>query len=156
MVEISFYSPHPRPLPKGARELLFPSRCLEAALGNLGEAYRKLEEVPKAIDYYKQSPVIARDIGDRRSEGKSLGNLGIVYADLGEVPKAIDHYEQKLVIAREIGDRRGEGNTLFNMSLALHEQNEAARAIPLAEQALVIFQEIQDPNAARVQRKLDE
>ena len=33
MVEIPFYSPHPRPLPKGARELLFPSRCLEAALG---------------------------------------------------------------------------------------------------------------------------
>ena len=32
MVEISFYSPHPRPLPKGARELLFPMRCLEAAL----------------------------------------------------------------------------------------------------------------------------
>ena len=33
--EISFYSPHPRPLPKGARELLFPRRCLEAALANL-------------------------------------------------------------------------------------------------------------------------
>ena len=33
VVEISFYSPHPRPLPKGAREWLFPSRCLEAALG---------------------------------------------------------------------------------------------------------------------------
>ena len=30
VVEISFYSP--RPLPKGARERLFPSRCLEAAL----------------------------------------------------------------------------------------------------------------------------
>ena len=33
VVEISFHSPHPCPLPKGARELLFPSRCLEAALG---------------------------------------------------------------------------------------------------------------------------
>ena len=32
VVEISFYSPHPRPLPKGAKELLFPRRCLEAAL----------------------------------------------------------------------------------------------------------------------------
>ena len=35
MVEISFYFPHPRPLPKGAREWLFPSRCLEAALGSI-------------------------------------------------------------------------------------------------------------------------
>jgi len=32
VVEISFHSPHPRPLPKGARELLFPRKCLEAAL----------------------------------------------------------------------------------------------------------------------------
>ena len=38
VVEISFHSPHPRPrsgrrpLPKRARELLFPSRWLEAAL----------------------------------------------------------------------------------------------------------------------------
>ena len=35
VVEISFHSPHPRPRPKGARELLFPNRCLEAALGVL-------------------------------------------------------------------------------------------------------------------------
>ena len=35
IVEISFHSPHPRPLPKGARELLFPRRCLEAALGDM-------------------------------------------------------------------------------------------------------------------------
>ena len=32
VVEISFHSPHPRLLPKGARGLLFPRRCLEAAL----------------------------------------------------------------------------------------------------------------------------
>ena len=32
VVEISFHSPHPSPLPKEARELLFPNRCLEAAL----------------------------------------------------------------------------------------------------------------------------
>ena len=42
------------------------------------------------------------------------------------------------------------------MSLALQDQKETARAIPLAEQALVIYQQIQDPNAAVVQRLLDE
>ncbi len=34
VVEISLHSPHPGPLPKGARELLFPRKCLEAALGS--------------------------------------------------------------------------------------------------------------------------
>ena len=47
VVEISCHSPHPgpRPRPKGARELLFPSRCLEAALGKTAEARDLLSPV---------------------------------------------------------------------------------------------------------------
>ena len=88
------------------------------ALGNLGSAYAHLGEVEKAIGYYEQHLVIAREIGDRQGEGNALGNLGTAYADLGEVEKAIGYYEQALVIAREIGDRQGEGNALGNLGVA--------------------------------------
>ena len=50
-----------------------------AALGNLGLAYADLGEVNKAIEFYKQVLVIAREIGDRRGEGSALGNLGNAY-----------------------------------------------------------------------------
>lgn len=36
-----------------------------SALINLGSAYNSLGQYPQAIDFYQQSLVIARDIGDR-------------------------------------------------------------------------------------------
>ena len=56
----------------------------------------------RAIGYYEQHLVIAREIGDRRGEGAALGNLGIAYADLGQVERAIGFYEQALRIRQEI------------------------------------------------------
>jgi tetratricopeptide (TPR) repeat protein len=47
------------------------------ALGNLGLAYAALGETRKAIDYYEQRLVIAREIGDRRGEGNALANMGL-------------------------------------------------------------------------------
>ena len=44
VVEISFHSPHPRLLPKGARGLLFPRRCLEAALDPCLFMYRYMSK----------------------------------------------------------------------------------------------------------------
>ncbi len=126
------------------------------ALGNLGNAYAALGETRRAIEFHEQALVIDREIGDRRGEGADLGNLGIAYAALGETRRATEFYEQRLVIAREIGDRRGEGNALFNMSLALDKLGERAQAIAHAEAALKIFEQIEDPNAAKVRKKLAE
>ncbi len=71
-------------------------------------AYAELGDTHKAIEFYEQALIIAREISDRNSEGNVLGNLGNRYADLGDARKAIEFYEQALVIAREIGDRSGE------------------------------------------------
>ncbi len=58
----------------------------------------------RAIGYYEQALVIAREIGDRRGEGNALGNLGIAYADLGQVERAIGLLEQAMRIGQEIKD----------------------------------------------------
>ena len=60
----------------------------------------------KAIEYYKQALVIARDIDDRRNEGNWISNLGNAYRALGQVEKAIEYYEQALIIGKEIKDPR--------------------------------------------------
>ena len=59
VVEISFYSPHPRPLPKGARELLFPMRCLEAALERALEGERQVVFVTGEVGIGKTTLVEA-------------------------------------------------------------------------------------------------
>jgi tetratricopeptide (TPR) repeat protein len=113
-------------------------------LGTVGIAHYQLGQVERAIGFYEQRLVIARDIGDRQGEGAALGNLGLAYAALGQLERAIEIYEQRLVIAREIGDRHGEGNALGNLGTAYHRLGQLERAIEFLEQALVIDREIGD------------
>ena len=120
----------------------------------LGNAYRKLGETRRAIEYYEQGLEIAGETGDRRGEGEMLNNLGIAYRRLGETRRAIEYYEQDLVITRETGDRRGEGTALFNRALALDELDRRDEAIADARAALQILEQIEDPNADKVRRKL--
>jgi len=114
------------------------------ALGNLGLAYADLGEMDKAIDYYGQTLVIHRKVGDRRGEGAALGNLGIAYAAVGETDTAIYHFEQQLVITREIRYRRGEAIALGNLGLAYAGLGDLEKAIEHHEQDLVITREIGD------------
>ena len=113
-------------------------------LSSLGILYFQISSYKKAIEYYEKALVIAREIEDRRGEGKSLGNLGLAYRNLGQVEKAIEYHEQALVIAKEIGNRQGEGNSLGNLGLAYSNQGQVEKAIEYHEQALVIAKEIGD------------
>jgi tetratricopeptide (TPR) repeat protein len=116
----------------------------QANWGILGNAYFTLGEVRQAIASYEQALALARETGDRQSEGRWLGNLGNAYFTLGEVRQALAYHEQALAIAREIGDRRGEGAWLGNLGLAYADLGEVRQAIASYEQALAIAHEIGD------------
>jgi tetratricopeptide (TPR) repeat protein len=118
----------------------------------LGIAYRDLGQVEKAIKYYEQALVIAREIGDRRREGIWLGNLGIAYRDLGQVEKATEYHEQALEIAQEIGHRYLEVNELVNKGNIISDISEFDNAVKFYNQAIAIADEIkniQPQNEAR-------
>jgi tetratricopeptide (TPR) repeat protein len=111
-------------------------------IGNLGNVYRDLGQVEKAIEYYNQALAISRKIGHRQGEGNALGSLGIAYRLLGKYDKAIDHHNQALAISREIGDRRGEGAWLGNIGNASFSLGQYDKAIDHHNQALAISREI--------------
>ena len=73
-------------------------------LGTVGLSHHRLGEVQKAIEYYEQALVIAREIGDRQGEGDALGSLGLAYASLGELQKATSLLQQAKAIGEQIGD----------------------------------------------------
>ena len=127
-----------------------------ADLGNLGIAYADLGDARKAIEFYEQRLVIAREIGDRRGEGTALGNLGNAYAALGDASQGHRVLRAGAGHLREIGDRRGEANALFNSSLALSELGKNSEAIENAENALQIFEQMESPVADRVKQQLAE
>lgn len=88
---------------------------------------------------------IARELGDRRSEGNQLGNLGNIFADLGNTHKAIEYYEQALLINQEIGNHNGEAATLGNLGVLYHDfLGEIPRAIEYYQQQLTIVHDTGD------------
>ena len=81
----------------------------------------------RAIHYYELALTIARDIGDRFSEGNQLSNLGLAYATLGNA-------------------RRGEAFRSWNLGL-LHEDTNPARAFQLMQVCVDHEREIGHPDA---------
>ncbi|MEG5174587.1 CHAT domain-containing tetratricopeptide repeat protein, partial [Microcoleus sp. B3-D7] len=112
--------------------------------GNLGKAYFSLGDYAKAIEYSQQLLAIAREIKDRRNEGKALGNLGNAYFSLGDYAKAIEYTQQWLAIAREIKDRQSEGGALGNLGKAYFSLGDYAKAIEYSQQLLAVAREIKD------------
>jgi tetratricopeptide (TPR) repeat protein len=63
-----------------------------------------MDEMPKAIQFYEQQLLIAREIGDRRGEGNALWNMSLALNELGQRAQAIEHAEQSLEIYEQIED----------------------------------------------------
>jgi tetratricopeptide (TPR) repeat protein len=75
-----------------------------AALGNLCLAYAALGDARKAVEFYGQRLVIAREIGDRRGEGNALWNSALALDSLGDRAQAIARAEAALKILEAIED----------------------------------------------------
>jgi tetratricopeptide (TPR) repeat protein len=113
-------------------------------LGSLGILYGQIGFYEKSIECSEKASKIAREMGNRQSEGATLGNLGNAYYALGQVEKAIRYYEDALVISREIGDKHGEGTILGRIGIYYSNLGQVDKAIRYYEDALVIAREIGD------------
>jgi tetratricopeptide (TPR) repeat protein len=107
----------------------------------LGTSYRILGQTGKAINYYQQALIIARETGDHASEGAWLGSLGTSYRILGQTGKAINYFQQALTIARETGERGNEGAALGSLGNSYHNLGQTGEAIHYYRQALTIARE---------------
>ena len=128
-------------------------------LGHLGLAYSALsardgdqgferaDDAPSewrlqaAIEAYQNALVIAREVGDRRAEGRYLGYLGDAYGALGRAPDtrprdqrpaaARECYSQALAVARALGDRLVEASLLDKLAAVYGVLGEREQAVVL-------------------------
>jgi tetratricopeptide (TPR) repeat protein len=78
-------------------------RAVEGAhLGNLGTAFYAMGEARRAIEFYEQRLVNAREIGDRRGEGVAVFNISHTLDQLGDRAQAIAHAVAALEILEQI------------------------------------------------------
>ncbi len=111
---------------------------------NLGYIYDSLGQKRQALEYYKKSLDISREVGDRGGEGISLNNVGGVYDNLGQKQQALEYYKQSLDIRREVGDRRGEGTTLNSLGRMYDNLGQKQQALEYYKQSLDIRREVGD------------
>ena len=104
---------------------------------------KKAEVIQKlVIEYHKQKLSIAKEAGDRDSEGKAYGNLGKAFDSLGNFKQAVQHHMQHLGIAKEVGDRAKQGHAYCRLGSAYFRLGNFKQAIEYHEQALSIAKEV--------------
>lgn len=130
--------------------------------GNLAIALKNRatgDDLYLALGHHLVALDIAREIGDKRSEGRTLGNIGLVYRDLRDVRMACRYYEAARDVADLLGDSLHVGIWLHNMGedIADHEPDRARECL---ESSAALFNDLGQVEFAResesVLEKLDQ
>ena len=87
---------------------------------------------------------IAKETGDRESQGHAYINLGAAYQSLGDSNKAIKLNELGLSIAEETGDRNSQAGAYINLGNAYRYLGDFNKAITLCELGMRIVKETGD------------
>ena len=110
----------------------------------MGNAYLRLGEYQKAIEYYEKGLEISTAIGDQSGIANKTGSLGNAYLRLGEYQKAIEYYEKGLEISTAISDQSGIANNTGNLGNVYLSLGEYQKAIEYYEKGLEISTAIGD------------
>ncbi|WP_167611747.1 tetratricopeptide repeat protein [Maribellus sediminis] len=86
------------------------------SLGNLASIFTQKEQPDEAIKVLEQGLILAKEIGDKQSEGSMLCSIGVAYSQKGNNPKAIQCIQESINITKQIGDRQGECMAFLNLS----------------------------------------
>ena len=112
------------------------------AYRNLGNVCDSLGVYKKAMEFHQQSLSIAKEIGNKGSEGIAYTNLGIAYRSLGDYEKAIEFHQQSLSIAKEIGNKGSELNAYNNLGDSFSKLHDFRQAEDCFESSIKVFEEM--------------
>ena len=99
-------------------------------LCNLGMVYDSLARFDEARDHFEAALVIARELGDRRSEGQFLSYLGLLHARQAKFDEARRCLDAGEALLRAVSDRMSLGILLCGRAETEHLAGDpdAARA----------------------------
>ena len=111
------------------------SLAVGKAVLNLANGYTAIDDINKALEYYK----IARDhfiyARDPQAEGRACGNIGNMYMILKDYKEAIEYYDEALTLLRDASSKEA---AYHNRCLAKFEvtvaQEDYVNGLVLAEE----------------------
>jgi CHAT domain-containing protein/Tfp pilus assembly protein PilF len=107
-------------------------------LGYMGNCYRRLGDLPRALDFVQHGMDIKAQLGDKLEVGKSHNQFGLIYWDMADYSKAIHHFQQAIALGNELEDRELEGQAHNNLGLVYDEMGNYQHSQEQYRQALQI------------------
>lgn len=95
-------------------------------LNNIGNAYRNLQDLDNALNYYQQALSFANS--NKHQLLRIYGNIGLTHKVLGDYELALDYFQSALDYSVELGDKRNECiglEHLGNCYICLHDYPKA-------------------------------
>ena len=111
------------------------SLAVGRAVTNLAHGYAAIDDISKALEYFK----IARDhfiyARDSQAEGRACGNIGNMYMMLKDYNKAIEYYDEALTLLRDVSSKEAacHNRCLAKFEVAIANE-DYANALVLAEE----------------------
>lgn len=111
----------------------------------IGKAQSVLGNYPASLEYDRKALDLAREIGNKKSEGIALGNVGVYYANTGNIPEATKLFLEKLAVMKELDDQAQQVGTLSNLGALNDWQGNVPEALKRYGEALRILEKLDDP-----------
>lgn len=117
-----------------------PARPLASCYNTIGDIYKEMEDFSNALDFYRKSLLIRKEIGFASGVGQSYNNIGELFVELGKYDSAARYLERSLQTKKANNDSNGLGNTLDLLGRVYIELKEFKNAEKYLLDALLIEQ----------------
>jgi CHAT domain-containing protein len=132
------------------REATPKDRSRIAAEKNFAEAVQlhladgREASVRKALEKYKSTLEVWRELKERRVEALTLLQTGLAHASFEEHQQSVEYFIQALDPVRVLGNRAQEANLLRQIGLGYKQLREREKAIDFHERSLTLWRETGD------------
>ena len=111
------------------------------AYGNLGNAFIRLGQYSKAVEFSTKTSTFPVSWGTGMG---AYGNLGNAFFCLDQYSKAVEFHTKQLNISRELGDRAAEGTAYSNLGSAFSSLGQYSKAVEFDTKKLNISRDLGD------------
>ena len=142
---------HPDSAMYGARNLLSYAESLDDMVlvadcwALIAELAQATNDLPVALDAFRQQLTRVRRIGNRRREGQTLNNLGLLLINMAQFSEANACLQQAYSILNQIGERRGRAIGLNGLGIIANYRGAYDEALAYLSRGLEQMRELAVP-----------
>ncbi len=115
---------------------------ISMSYGNIGKTYFTMGRLSKAMDYYKMSLKISKEIGNKNREALMLNNMGSIYGEQKNYAEAFRYFSEAYVIYKQLNSKENSALCLNNIAEINFRTRRYFKAIESYNASLEISSEI--------------